>query len=365
MAQLLTFLGPDRTACAVASVAMARRLGQSGQRVLWASQEGSPWSTQLWGAPVSGTPTAIAEGVQAVYLGAAPLLAHSWDVVKTLEAQYLRDPLLKQVYSQELTVLPGMDEALALNALREFDASGDYDAIVFDGRDGQTTLRMWGMPDGLDWYIRRFQELIQASELARSLSPFIQPIAGVIFSGGGGSDRWQEPLGQARTFLDAGRRAVQNPRRVLGFLVTSDQPLAIAASRYLWGSAQQVGLTVGGVLALESANSTELAAAFEPLPMHPLPALSDGNWDAVLAALPDVERAIATAPRAITIDEAAGTVRLFLPGFEKSQINLTQSGPEVTIEAGDQRRNLYLPGALRNRAVRGAKFQDSYLNLSF
>jgi anion-transporting ArsA/GET3 family ATPase len=40
-------------------------------------------------------------------------------VVKAFEAQYLRDPLLKQVYSEELTVLPGMDEALALNALRE------------------------------------------------------------------------------------------------------------------------------------------------------------------------------------------------------------------------------------------------------
>jgi hypothetical protein len=69
--------------------------------------------------------------------------------------------------------------------------------------------------------------------------------------------------------------------------------------------------------------------------------------------MPDISAAIAAAPQPITIDESAGTVRLFSTGVSpKGKINLTQSGPEVTIAAGDQRRNLYLPGSLRNRAVK-------------
>jgi arsenite-transporting ATPase len=363
MAQILTFLGTDRSPCAIASVAMARRRARAGQRVLWVSQDGSDRAAELWGMPLSDTPQPLVDGVQGVRLGAAAQLARNWDMVKALEAQYLRDPLLKQVYSEELTVLPGMDEALALNALREFDASGDYDVIVFDGRDGQTTLRMWGMPDGLDWYIRRFQAVIQASELARALTPFLQPIASVILAGSQGVESWQQPMGESRSLLAAGRAAVQDPQRVLGFVVTTGDPGAVAASRYLWGSAQQVGLTVGGILAFgETAIPSD---AFSPLAITPVPSLADGDWGAAIAALPEVDAAIATAPRPITIDEAAGTVRLFLPGFNKSAINLTQSGPEVTIEAGDQRRNLLLPPALRNRAVQGAKFQDSYLVLSF
>jgi arsenite-transporting ATPase len=81
-------------------------------------------------------------------------------------------------------------------------------------------------------------------------------------------------------------------------------------------------------------------------------------------ALPDFTQAT-EAPKPIEIDISSREVRLFLPGFDKKQVKLTQSGPEVTIEAGDQRRNIFLPPALSGSTVKGAKFQNSYLIISF
>jgi arsenite-transporting ATPase len=146
-------------------------------------------------------------------------------------------------------------------------------------------------------------------------------------------------------------------------LVTTDDPIAIATAKYLWGGAQQVGLTVGGTLLNQSA-TTDVAAEFAPLPLSTIPFRTDTDWQPLMDALPDFKQA-SLAPKPITIDLPAREVRLFLPSFDKKQVKLTQSGPEVTIDAGDQRRNILLPPGLSGQSVKGAKFQNSYLTISF
>jgi arsenite-transporting ATPase len=361
--QILTFLGQSRSACAIASIAFARHLAQQGSRVLWLTQDSGPLPDQLWAKNLTSEAVAADDNLWLLQLQTAVLLEKSWEVVKTIEAQYLRSPLLKQVFGQELVMLPGMDDALALDAIRVLYGSNTYDYLVVDSPSGKAALRMWGLPEQLDWYIRRFQKVVEASELAQALSPFIQPIAGAILNISGSQESINQPIQQASSFLAAGSSAVQSPQSVLGFLVTTDDPTDVPTTRYLWGSAQQIGLTVGGVL---SYNTSQVAAtAFTPLPIQALPALEGDRWQPLMDALPVVSQVTHAAPAPVTIDETARQVRLFLPSFTKADVTLTQYGPEVTITAGDQRRNLFLPESLKNRPIQGAKFQEDHLVLSF
>jgi arsenite-transporting ATPase len=365
MALILTFLGKGGIGRTTVAIAAAKQLSSLGQRVLLVGQDPGPAFGVLLGASTSPEPQEIAPNLQVVQLQSTVLLERSWEDVKKLEAQYLRSPILKNVFGQELGVLPGMDSALALNAIREYENSRKYDAIIYDGTGDQATLRMLGMPEVLSWYIRRFRKVVEDSDVWKSISPFIQPITSAVLNVSWTGDNFaQEPTKQANNLLEEGKSAVADPNRVAAYLVTTDDPLAIATAKYLWGSAQQIGLTIGGTLLNQAPISDTVATEFSPLSLSAIPSRIGTDWQPLMDALPDFKQA-SLAPRPITIDIPAREVRLFLPGFDKKQVKLTQSGPELTIDAGDQRRNILLPPALSGQSVKGAKFQNSYLTLSF
>jgi arsenite-transporting ATPase len=362
MALILTFLGKGGVGKTTIAIAAAKRLAREGQRVLFATQDGSPAFGHILGQPPTATapnqPQPIAPNLDLVQFQVAQLLEAGWETVKQLEAQYLRTPFFKNVYGQELGLLPGMSSALVMNEIRRYESQ--YDAIVLDSSGDSETLRMLGAPEVVSWYVRRFRTVFGESDLARTMAPFLAPLTTAVLTVNLSADNFAQPTQELNQLLDQGKAILANPQRAAAYLVTRDDPAAIAQAQYLWGSAQQIGLTVGGVLF----NQASHVEGFEGIGNHALPSKTGNDWEALIAALPDFREA-AQAPRPIVIDSANRQVSLFLPGFTKPQVKLTQSGPEVTIEAGDQRRNIFLPPDLAGRPVSGAKFHDHYLIISF
>jgi anion-transporting ArsA/GET3 family ATPase len=354
MPQIITFLGKGGSGRTTMSIAAARQSASEGQRVLWVGQS-AYYPPEFWGgAMLTGQPQNVAANLSVVNLSAAQLLERAWDVIKQLETKYLRTPLLQSVYGQELSVVPGIDGAVALYSLQEYFVSNQYDIIIYDSPSSLNTIRMFALPDTLSWYIRRFRQVIETSDLWRNAMPILQPVAATVLSMAWTGESLNVPaLQDATAMLDRGQKIMTDPTQVAAYLVTSNEPQEIQAARWLWGSAQQSSLTVAGVLVNRGVVSAELQSAFAPLPVT----VADQQ------AMPSL-RPTKDLPKPIEIDIAARQVKLFLPGFTKQQVKLSQSGPEITIEAGDQRRNILLPPGLRGADVSGAKFQDNYLIIS-
>lgn len=365
MALILTFLGKGGVGRTTIAIAAAKRLAGQGKRVLFASQAPGPALGFMLNTTPEPTPKPYEPNLEVVQLEAAFLLERSWDDVKKLEAQYLRSPFFKEVYGQELGVLPGMDNALILNSLREYDASGQYDVIVYDGTGDQATLRLLAMPEVFSWYIRRFRQVFTNSDFGKTVMPLLQPIAATVLNVSWTGDIFEQPATQqVNNLLDEGKAAVADPKRIAAYLVSTSDPGAIATAKYLWGAAQQAGLTVGGMILNQTVDATGFSEEFAPLPLTTVPSQPSNNWQPLIDALPNFDTA-PQMPRPVAVNVAERKVSLFLPGFDRKQVKLTQYGPEITIEAGDQRRNISLPSELRGKTVTGAKFQDGYLIISF
>ena len=364
MAFILTFLGKGGVGCSTVAIAAAKKFASEGSRVLLVGQDPSP----AWGLPLgiepSFEPQNIGANLSAVQIMTVAALESGWEEVKAIEAKYLRSPTLKNVYGQELSVLPGMDGAAALKQIWDYDKSGNYDVIVYDGDGDLNTLRLLGTPEIGSWYIRRFREVFKESDLGRAISPFVQPVTSAILNVSWTMDTFgDEPTNEANQILNEGKKAIADPTKFAAYLVTNGSAASIAKAKYLWGSAQQVNVTVGGVLLNQGDNADVLGDNFAPLPISTLPSVDEGNWEPLQTNLPDFKQAIA-APKPLIIDSSARQVKVFLPTFDKKQVKLTQYGTEITIEAGDQRRNILLPPPLKGAPVKGAKFQDQYLIIS-
>ena len=362
MAKLLTFLGKGGTGRTTVAIAAAKQLASLGSRVLLVGGDPSPAFGLQLGLTPDGEPQEIAANLSVVQLQGTALLEQGWEDLKKFEAEYLKNPTLKNVYGQELGILPGMDSALALYAIREYRERGKYDVIIYDGSGDLATLRMLGTPEIFSWYIRRFRQIFQESDLGKAISPFIQPVTSAIFNTSWTADDYGGDCEALRSnnMLDEAKEAMADLKQVAAYLVTDSSPTAIATAKYLWGSAQQVSLTVGGVLLNRSNLQEDIKQEFAPLPVTSLPTLADNNWQPLIDALPNF-RQTDRAPKPITIDVAKSQVKVFLPGFAKKDVKLTQYGPEITVEAGNQRRNILLLTQLRGRTVKGAKFSEGYL----
>jgi len=110
------------------------------------------------------------------------------------------------------------------------------------------------------------------------------------------------------------------------------------ALRY-WGCATQAGIHVAGALYPFSSPEASppdaaFASKFVPLSVAGLPYLtfsSPPNWEEALGRLSKEAKGVMSGtsvdgsiPAPVTFDQAARTVTLFLPGFQKADIKLSQ-----------------------------------------
>ena len=75
------------------------------------------------------------------------------------------------VAAEELTVIPGAEEVLALLELRLHAISGEWDVIVVDCAPTAETLRLLALPEALGWYMERV--LPMERRLVKALRPVL------------------------------------------------------------------------------------------------------------------------------------------------------------------------------------------------
>ena len=167
--RVLLFTGKGGVGKTTTATATALRLADLGCKTLLLSTDAAHSVSDALAVSLTGEPAEVAPALWAVELDTQHRLEAAWVGVQRYLLQLFARSGVDPVAAEELTVLPGVEEVLALLAVRDLAESGNWDAVVVDCAPTAETLRLLALPEALGWYLAKIFPAHR--RLARSMRP--------------------------------------------------------------------------------------------------------------------------------------------------------------------------------------------------
>jgi arsenite-transporting ATPase len=369
------------------SLAVATALGaaEHGHRVFLLSTDSAHSLGDALGRPVGPQPVEVAERVTAQEVAALAELDRAWSEIQAWLGALFQSGG-PELASEELLVFPGLEELVALRAVREVEQRGEYDVCVVDCAPTGSTLRMLRLPDVLRLFMTHFFDAKRRA--ARVMKPvadrlgvgrFVAPDE--VFAA---FERLYADIEDVRQILlDGGRttaRLVVNPARVV-----VDETRRSFAYLSLYGVATDAVL-VNRVLPVHATHGyfarwaererrelDEIAGSFPVprfhaplLPREPIGAAALGRLARQVYGDEDPARIFADArPIRLGKRDDRTLLEIDLPNVSAEDLDVTARGDELLIRVCDAQRRVALPASVAGRSVAAVRLAKGVLEIHF
>jgi arsenite/tail-anchored protein-transporting ATPase len=383
--RILLFTGKGGVGKSTVAAATATLAARSGQRTLVLSTDAAHSLADAFGTSVGAEPVQVAPLLYVQQVDAQLRFEQSWAEIQGYLLSVLEIAGVDPVAAEELTVLPGAEEVLALLELRLHALSDDWDLIVVDCAPTAETLRLLALPEALGWYMTRVFPVER--RVVRALRPVLSRAAGVPMPDDGvfgAVERLHAELDEVRALLTGPATSVR--------LVLTPEQVVLAEARRSYTTLSLFGYRVDGVVANRvfpagdadawrtqwvTAQSDVLAGVedsfaglrvwrseyrpSEPVGLEALGELAAHLYgDSDPLAVPPARE-----PLRITRSSGGAVLHLRLPFVVRGDVDLARDGDDLVVTVAPYRRLLTLPAGLARHRVAGARVEDGELRVRF
>ncbi|WP_137292771.1 ArsA family ATPase [Nocardioides dongxiaopingii] len=383
--RILLFTGKGGVGKSTVAAGTAALAAAAGHRTLVLSTDAAHSLGDAFGVELGAEATEVAERLFVQQVDAQLRFEQSWAEVQGYLMSVLDVAGVDPVAAEELTVVPGAEEVLALLELRLHALSGEWDVIVVDCAPTAETLRLLALPEALGWYMQRIFPTQQ--RVVRALRPVLSRAAGVPMPGGSvfeAVERLHAELGEVHALLSGPEASVR--------IVLTPEHVVLAEARRSHTSLSLFGYRVDGVVAnrvfpaggadewrarwvaAQDDVLGEVAQSFAGLPLwrseyRPTEPVGVAALTEVAAGLYDGADPLAVptgdGPFRVTRDTGGAVLHLALPNVERADVDLVRHHDELVVTVGSYRRLLTLPAGLARLRVAGARVEDGELRVRF
>jgi arsenite-transporting ATPase len=382
--RVILFTGKGGVGKTTLAAATAARVAEHGAKTLVISTDTAHSLADAFETTVGGEPHEVAPGLYMGHVDAQRRLHQVWGDLQGYLASALGASGIDRLRAEELTVLPGAEELLALLEVREHALSGRWEAVIVDCAPTGETLRLLALPEALDRYLHRV--LPSELKVVRALRPLLGPAMGLPAPK---PEVW-EAAEQLQIQLAEVQGVLQSPDTSVRLVLTPES-VVVAEARRSFTQLALFGYRVDAVIANRVFEADgddwrrgwaarqdrvlmEAVESFDPLPVQTAGYRQSEPVGA--AALASLGRDVygssdplggsdATEFMRITTILGGYEVMLRLPLVDKSSLELTRVGDELAITVSGRRRLIAMPTALGRCSVQGARMDGDLLRVTF
>lgn len=375
--------GVGKTSIAAAT---AVKMAKQGKRTLILSTDAAHSLGGSLAVRIGPEPVPICENLWGQEVNSLRETEKNWGIVQGWLTALLDKAQLTDIATEEMLVFPGMEELFSLLQIKEHAQSGKYDVVVVDCAPTGETLRLLSYPNVLNWWL----EKMFPNE--RRLIKLVRPVAKFINNVELPSDDVLDSVEQLARSLEELQRIVLDPEMTSVRLVLNPEKMVLSEAKRSFTYLNLFGFNTDAVIVnrvlpneagegffaywrdLQRKYEEEIVMNFQPLPILKAPMMpKEVIGLPVLEELADIvfkdqnPSTILYRGRTEKIREEDGgmVLELSIPFVEKTDLDLTQTGDELTVHAGAYKRKVILPRPLIGRQVTGAKFSEDRLLIRF
>lgn len=337
-------------------------------------------------APLTGDMTQIADNLWAQEVDILKEVHTHWSVIQEWLVSLFRWQGVDEIVAEEMAILPGMEELMALLYIATHRREGRFDVLLVDCAPTGETLRLLSFPDMMRWYMRRLFPI--QKRVAAAVSPLTRGVLGIPTPGRAvfdtGEDLYRQLEEMRELLMDPGTSSVR--------LVVNPEKMVIKEAQrtftYLNLYGYSTDLIVCNRVLPEDASGEFLDnwrhtqagyiglvhEYFDPIPVLTAPFMPREvvGVDALLELGSHIFEGddpfrlfIKGKVQEVSKEGHRHVLRIRLPFARLEDISVVEDSGELVVQAGRYRRNILLPRALADLHVREATKEGDVLKVVF